>query len=174
MSDDIKNYAGEYSSPASDNSGNDAKSPYNDLELQFMLTQPAWGREYTEDLYEAVKISLSDAKVGDDGSLVVNEKPLWGILSYYTRDIRLGNLSSISGEFEYCQFWLDFAGICLRTNNIQSFLTSLTRVITLLELSQSKGGFLRRRQGTITTEKHETSQNNSSQRSLLGGHKPKF
>jgi len=149
--------------------GNGTRVPYNELDLNFMITEPAWGRECPDELYQAVSKITSEAYEDANGVLVVDKEPLWGLLSYYTRDLRLGNLSGMSGELKYCQYWLDFAGDLLREDYIQSFLSALARVITLLELSQSKNGFLRRRQGTITSERISKDSNEPNKKGWLGG-----
>lgn len=147
----------------------DTPNPYNELEMQFMVTQPAWGREVTPELYNKVsKIMRQNAYTNEEGNLVIPAQPLWGLLSMYTRDLRLGNLNPLTGELEYCRYWLDYAGDLLRNGYPDSFLSALSRVITLLELSQSKSGFLRRRQGTVTTEKYEA-QLKPNDNGILGG-----
>ena len=130
--------------------------PLNDLELQAHLTDPAWGREITVELQS--KLEAADIELEIDpntGQPKITITALWELLAYHTRDIRLGNLSAWDGEYRYCIIWLDIAGDCLRYKYIRSFVAALQRVITILELSQSKSGFLRRRGGTITQEKIE-------------------
>lgn len=115
-------------------------APYNDLDMQFKTTNPAWGREATAYLDK----KLTRAKEGKE------EEKNWELLAYYTRDLRLANIDT--GEMIYCGTWLDIAGDCLRQGYTKSFVTALSRVVTVLELSQSKRGFLRRRHGTYTRE----------------------
>lgn len=148
----------------------DGFMPFNELELLYLTTTPAWGREVTDELdnellQDIKKLSYIDKETGE---LIVTKKALWGVLSYYTRDLRLGNLTGT--QMAYCQSWLDYAGACIRRGYKETFMASLSRVITVVELSQSHKGFLRRRQGTITREDIKGSpQEESSKRRLAGG-----
>ena len=139
-------------------------NPYNDLQYQFLTTEPAWGKESTSDLYEAMEQELKSIKFDDEGNAILSEsqkKNLWGMLSYFTRDLRLGNISYTTGEVQYCRFWVEFAGDCLRYGLIRSFVASMAKAITTLELSQSKGGFFRRRANTITREDFQNTEKKS-------------
>lgn len=140
--------------------------PYNQLELEYLTTNPAWGREVTNELNKKLRI---DYKKDEDGNILVDQEFLWGILSYYTRDLRLANLSG--PEIRFCQEWLDFAGSCLSRNYPRAFMSSMRKVITILELSQSKGGFLRKRLGTLTREEISSVSSDASKKKLLGGKK---
>jgi hypothetical protein len=116
-----------------------------------MLTNSVWGREeISEELKE--KLSKYYVQKDDDGNEFVSKSSLWGELAFYTRDIRLGNLSSWDGELRVCRFWLDIAGDFLRFNMIEPFLISLSRAATIIETSQSKGGFVRKMGNTIRRE----------------------
>jgi hypothetical protein len=122
----------------------------NEIDYNMIVTDPQWGKEVAPELLDKLKYYYQ----GQDstGNKVITTEDLWGLLSFYTRDVRLSNLDRYNNEFGYCQYYLDLAGDCLRAGYIRSFLASLSRVITVLELAQSKGGFLRRRQGTVTSE----------------------
>lgn len=127
-------------------------SPLNELDAMMMTTNPKWG---DWDIPEELKEQLGKIQVWTDketGKEVMSLASLWGLLGYYTRDLRLGNLSNVGGEVNYCAEHLDFAGDCLRESYPASFMTALSRTITVIELSQSKAGFLRKRQGTFTQE----------------------
>lgn len=129
--------------------------PYNDLHFSYLTTEPAWGKESTKDLYEALELEVRGIKFDSDGTAIVSEiqkKNLWGMLSYFTRDLRLGNLSYATGEMQYCRFWIELAGDALRYGFIKSFVAAMAKAITTVELSQSKGGFFRKRANTITKE----------------------
>lgn len=132
--------------------------PTSDIDLQFLTTEPEWGkRGVSAELVERLKRIEDVEPVYDEatGALTgynYTTESLWGLLSFYTRDFRLANLSTLYGETKYCQYMIDLAADCLREGYISSFLTALSRAVTVLELSQSKGGFLRKRQGTFTAE----------------------
>lgn len=145
------------------------KIPANELDLSFMTTESAWGVEVSTELNEAL-VEVGIKKVGDKTE--ITKTHLWGLYSYYTRDMRLSNLNY--ERYIYCLNWLGIAGDCLRVGYVQSFMTSLSRVIDALELSQSVGGFLRRRGGTITQEHIGTPPPTQEKKGLFGGiKKPK-
>lgn len=126
-------------------------APISDLDMQYRTIDPNWGKsdvpqELRDKLAYIVKLRSAD---GSEQSL---EESLWGLLGYYTRDMRLANLSQWNNEFEYCQYYLDLAGDCLREGYLESFLTALSRMITVLELYQSKGGFFRKMANTFRSE----------------------
>lgn len=126
---------------------NDIVKPYNQLELQYTLIDTAWGKETPKDLYD---------------KLTVGGTNIWGLLGYFGRDLRLGNIDATKEA--YCDYHLNLAGDLLRTGNVNSFITVLAKVASTLELSQSLGGFLRKRLGTFTKESHNT---NSEQKKPL-------
>lgn len=150
----------------------DRKIPANELDLSFMTTESAWGKEVSEEL-NARLVEIGAEINTETGELEVTEKHLWGLMAYYTRDMRLSNLNQ--ERYIYCLKWLGIAGDCLRVNYIQSFMTALSRVIDALELSQSVGGFLRKRGNTMTQEwigkPNEPSQ--QQKKGLFGGLKRK-
>ena len=148
-------------------------TPQSDIDLQMMLTDPKWGQDVPRELREKLKIIVGEYMSQDENGQPIRvrvEEGLWGLLSYYTRDIRLGNLSNFNGELEYCRYFLDLAGDCLRSGYLQSFLKSLTMAVTIIETSQSKGGFLRKRQNTLTQEKMQ-GELEPKKSGLLGGSK---
>jgi hypothetical protein len=99
--------------------------------------------------------------------LVVSNESLWSLLAYYRSDLRFGNLDRFSGEVFYCQYYLDLAGDYLQASFIEPFLICLSRVITVLELSQSRAGFLRRRMNTLSQE-HITLEQEPKKANLFG------
>jgi len=133
--------------------------PMSDLDFYLMTTDSVWGKdtaEISEDLRGKLSKLYSQVdKNGKplqtpDGKFVVSKEGLWGLLGFYTRDMRLANLNFL--ELVYCQYYLDLANDLLQVNFAKAFLISLSRVATILELSQSKNGFLRRRMHTFTSE----------------------
>lgn len=130
--------------------------PQSGLDFNMMLTDTMWGSpQISVQLKE--KVRQRDERMKLLQQLKRGELPpesekaaAWELLSFYTRDFRLSNLGSM--DFVECQHKSDLAGDCLREGYMEAFATSLLRVISILELSQSKGGFLRKRQNTLTTE----------------------
>lgn len=146
--------------------------PQNDLDFTMLTTNAVWGKdevpkELRDRLTKYFIKTDSEGKpvVDSDGNIVVDREGLWGLLGYYTRDMRLGNLSS--GEVEYCQYYLNLANDYLEENMVRPFLIALSRVATRLELSQSKNGFLRKQLNTLIQEHHSTDNSNQG-KSLFG------
>ena len=133
--------------------GNEQRQvPRNELDLNLMTTDSVWGKgEVPKEL--KARLNRLYIKAGMDGEAdQTSVESLWGLLGFYTRDMRLANLSSFNGEVEYCQYFTNLAGDFLQTNLVEPFVICLQRVATTLELSQSKGGFLRRKMNTFTQE----------------------
>lgn len=143
--------------------------PVSDIDLQLQLTNPKWGYKVPQELEEKLTQILGYYK-NKEGHIKAVEEKLWGLLSFYTRDVRLGNLSSILGEVKYCRYYLDLATDLLKEGYINAFMIALSRVVTVLEVSQSKGGFLRKMFTTIT-QKHYKEEFEPKRKTLFGGQK---
>lgn len=149
------------------------QTPINDLELQYLTTQPAWGRESTKALHKNTQLRFRDTKEkfykGEELTQEDHDS-MWELLSFYTRDLRLGNLNPLTQEYEYCVYWINLAGDLLQEGCVKSFLSALKRAVTIIEVSQSKGGFLRKRNATRTMEqRYEAMKNDPSTRGIFGG-----
>lgn len=146
--------------------------PQSDIDFNLRVTDTVWGgTEIPEELKEKLEKHFMVLK--PDGSKWVRKEGLWQLLGFYTRDMRLANLSTFNGEITYCQYYLDLANDFLRADFVEPFLISLSRVATILELSQSKGGFLRKRMGTRTEESyhHELEPKKKNFFGMSGGQK---
>ena len=135
--------------------------PTNELDLNLMLTNTMWGNpEISPLLKDKLKNSVEvgrEVNIDKDGKkqtvIYVNKQDLWSLLGFYTRDMRLGNLDDrLSNELSYVMYHLDLANDLLKMNFVEPFLVCLSRVATVLEISQSKRGFLRRQLNTFTSE----------------------
>jgi len=137
---------------AEDESEDQSRSlPTSDLDLNLMITDNVWGRpEVSKELKETLNQYYSQKD--EEGNTIYKSSSLWGLLSYYTRDIRLGNLSVWDGELALCRYYLDLAGQLLYAGLIEAFLVALSKAITIIETSQSKGGFLRKAMNTLRQE----------------------
>jgi len=125
--------------------------PQSELDFHLMTTDGVWGKnEISPELKD--RLTQYYVKKNDKGEDTVTSKSLWNLLGFYTRDMRLANLSTWNGEVEYCQYFLNLANDFLQAEQIEPFLISLSRVATMLEISQSKGGFLRKQMNTLRTE----------------------
>lgn len=139
----------------------------SELDLQLLTTDSAWGknevgadfRKKTTKTYGYYTPRLNEdgsLMMGEDGKpimeLVSDEEVMWGMLGFFTRDFRLGNLNSWDGELAYCDYYTQLASDFLNEGMKKPFIICLSRVATKLELSQSKGGFFRRKSNTFTQE----------------------
>lgn len=125
--------------------------PKSELDLALMTTNSVWGQPEVSPELKTRLNKYFDCK-DEDGKEGVSIESLWGLLGFYTRDMRLANLSVLNGELAYCQYYLDLANDFLQASMVEPFVICLSRVATILELSQSKGGFLRRKMNTFTQE----------------------
>lgn len=144
--------------------------PTSELDLNLMLTNSVWGEgEVSEELKEKLTkyYTVKDAS----GKQTVQKEKLWGLLGFYTRDMRLGNLSEWNNELQTCRYMIDLANDFLSCDMIEPFLISLSRAATILETSQSKQGFLRTKTNTL---RHENiNQTLEPPKKALFGGKPK-
>jgi len=142
--------------------------PQSELDLALMTTNSMWGQE---DVPPGLKARLERVyqTTNEAGQTQQFTQSLWGLLGFYTRDMRLANLGEWNGEIEYCKTFLDLANDFLQCNQTEPFLICLSRVATVLELSQSKGGFLRKKMNTFTQE--NITKDEPPKKSLFGGRK---
>lgn len=143
--------------------------PQNDLDLNLMLTDSVWGKsEVPQELKD--KLSQFFLEKDKDGNNVVTKGSLWGLLGFYTRDMRLANLSNWDGELARCRYMIDLANDLLTLDQIEPFLIALSRAATILETSQSKGGFLRKMNNTLRQE-HKYQNMEPPKKGFFGGKK---
>lgn len=126
-------------------------TPQSELDLHMLITDPAWGKEVLNPSIKArlSRLIIAQNEKGEEKTIIEN---LWELLSFYTRDMRLANLSVWDGELNYVSYYLDLAGDLLEAEMITPFIIALSRGANRLELSQSKNGFLRRRMNTFSQE----------------------
>jgi len=126
-------------------------TPTNELDLALMTTDAVWGKPEVSPELRKVLSRYTKIKT-EDGEEAYTMDSLWGLLGFYTRDMRLSNLNH--EQMVYCIHYINLAGDCLQEGLVRPFIISLSRAATVLELSQSKGGFLRKRLSTITSESY--------------------
>ena len=130
--------------------------PTNELDLNLMMTDSVWGRkEVSPELIKKLQKEISTTN--KDGKVTVDKSSLWGLLGFFTRDMRLGNLSAFDNEMQTCRYHIDLASDLLNSDMPEPFLIALSRSANILETSQSKGGFLRKITNTL---RHENVQQN--------------
>lgn len=153
--------------------------PLSELDYNLMTTDSVWGKaEIPPELKSKLnQYYIKRDKTGkqlfdQEGNLIGDQMSLWSLLGFYTRDMRLANLNYWNGELQYCQYFVDLANDMLHSEMITPFLICLSRVATMLELSQSKNGFFRKNANTLRT--HATSEDlEPPKKSLFGGQKKK-
>jgi len=123
--------------------------PQNSLEVDMLITNPAWGTSDINPHLQARLKKLMQDK-GLTNSTEPKEEDLWSLLSIFTRDLRLANLSR--GESLYSEYYLNLAHDYLQQNLLEPFTICMSRVASKTELSQSKQGFLRKLMRTFTGE----------------------
>lgn len=116
--------------------------PENDLELNMMLTDSVWGdKDIPPNLkYRLKNITLQRGKF-ENGQIKTTQDDLWELMGMYTRDMRLANISTT--ELIYCAYHIDLAQDLLTCGYPRASMKALSLSATVLELSQSKNGFLR-------------------------------
>lgn len=142
--------------------------PQSDLDLNLMLTNAVWGSpEVSQELRVrlAQKFDLKDTESGKEIELKASA---WGMLGFYTRDMRLGNLSDLNGELSVCRYYIDLANDLLTCGMTKPFLIALSRSATILETSQSKKGFLRNILNTLRQE-HTSTTIEPPKKKIFGG-----
>jgi len=127
------------------------ETPKDVLDFNLMVIDSVWGKDSINDDLKDKLASLKNVYQDEQGKVFVQKESLWGLLGYYTRDFRLSNLDA--SQFHYCVVLTDLAGDFLKCDFVNPFLVCLSRVASVLELSQSRGGFLRNRQSTLTEER---------------------
>jgi hypothetical protein len=161
--------------------------PASNIDLQLMTTNSVWGEP---SINKAVKdkLKISGGKIfykkGDviqtptgflkfeEDTTIELEADYWSILDVFTRDLRLGNISRKDGEMEYCQYMLDLATDLLQDDFKAGFTAAIRRLASVIELSQSKGGFLRNKFNTLTYEQY-TEEREPPKKGLFGTKKNK-
>lgn len=131
--------------------------PASELDLNLMLTNTMWGNPELSDVIKS-KLQKGVIVEDEDGNKFIKNEDLWGLMSFYSRDLRLANLSTITGELETVRYMLRLANDFLQSGFVEPFLICLSEVAGILETSQSKNGFLRKQHNTFTTEQHTQNQ----------------
>lgn len=161
------------------------RNPISEIDLTFLTTDPAWGKNQVPESY--MKQIIRDkqvvlAQIDGEGNiqLLVDEKnkpityndieKIWSRLGFLTKDVRLGNISKLGSGADYCEYYLNLAGDLLEAGYPNAHITALQRTAVKLEVSQSVSGFLRKRQGTITSE-NITNELDPQKKNLFGGRK---
>jgi hypothetical protein len=148
--------------------------PQNDLDFNMQLTNPAWGKsELTAKAQDSLSKTfyLIDATTGqvaldEEGNPIVHhEDDYWARLGFLTRDWRLSNLNT--KDYERLRWWADFATATNQYGYKRSTAYCISQIAPTLELSQSKGGFLREILNTLIQRNTNISEE-PNKKSLFG------
>ena len=132
--------------------------PQSELQFNMLTTESTWGMP---DMNPEIRDALTEVNyaadeqgeiIKDEGGnpVVLEKKQLWDRFSIYTRDVRLANIDG--QELVYVNYMLDLAFQLLQKDMYRAASLALGYAATVLETSQSKKGFLRRRMNTLTSE----------------------
>ena len=156
--------------------------PYNNLDMEYLQTEPAYGKESTDEFYNKLRKYEGEVELyTKDGHPVLDKEgneqyvqvktPLWDNFGYLTRDLRFGNLNA--SDVLFCEIYLDLAHDCLALGCKCAFMISYSRVAHKTEISQSRGGFFRKMRNSIFANKTVTT-TEGKDKGLMGGQKPEY
>lgn len=130
--------------------------PESGLDAQWQMTNPAWGRaEVPIHLRDRLKKKQDGTLVDADGNeYPTNAGGMWELLGFFTRDLRLGFLTN--SETQEAREYLEITSVCVAEDLPDSFFIALSKVVSLVEISQSRSGNLRRSQRTQRQEQSLT------------------
>lgn len=154
-------------------------TPTSDGEFQYKITVPFWANpeayplHYSNDVrvkylrdsngnvvYDFPRDEKGEPLRDAAGELLPKQPieiaiPNIANFEVFTQDYRLGNLRG--GEVDFCREYAVFGFDCLDAEiSTETAFIAFGRVVSLLELSQSRGGFFRRNLNTQRTEFTET------------------
>lgn len=178
---DIPNSTQYASTPQNSQNNMRRSKPTDELDFSMRITDPTWHTDFTTSELRDL-LSKEYILTDDEGQPIIDKKtgkpitqktnPL-AFNGYYNRDLRLGNISRTdSREFEFCRYYLSLAGDLLKEgqpfNMIEPFMICMSRSTDVLELSQSRNGFVRKEMSTLRQEqRHEILE--PKNRTLFGG-----
>lgn len=148
--------------------------PQNDLDFNMQLTNPAWGkdelgqksRDSLVKTYYLLDPETGEVIKDENGNPQVHhEDDYWSRMGFLTRDFRLSNLSK--SDYERLRWWADMASACNQQGYKRSTAYCISQIAPTLELSQSKGGFLREMLNTLINRNTNISEE-PNKKSLFG------
>jgi hypothetical protein len=140
--------------------------PQNELDFNLRVVDTVWqSNELSPELRE--KLTKDTNHKGKDGRMYSGKENVSEAMQIYTRDLRLANLSTFNNEVNYCNYYQDLANDFLQSDFAMPSMICLSRGTTVLELSQSRGGFLRKQMHTIRQESFHT-ENEPKKKNWLG------
>lgn len=103
-------------------------------------------------------------------ALLPDWKKVDHVLKHFTKDMRLGNLTS--SDYDFCTLYYEFASDVASEGYLDAFSVAMSRPIGVLEISQSRGGFKSKLLNTLITQ-HYRSEEGVKKKSFMGGSKNK-
>ena len=120
--------------------------PSNDADLFIYTVDPAWSTESINTDFEQPLLDASGLPVLDKAGNPILVFSFWHSLNFLKRDFRLGNLNAKYDDFEWMENRVQLAQnlVMLRDGEFKRLAPmALAPVIAIVELSQSRGGFVR-------------------------------
>ena len=120
--------------------------PSNDTDLFIYTVDPAWSTEDINTDFEQPLLDENGKQVLDEHGRPVMVFSFWHSLKFLKRDFRLGNLNAKYDDFEWMENRIQLAQnlLMLRDGAFKRLAPmALAPVIAIVELSQSRGGFVR-------------------------------
>lgn len=122
-------------------------NPSNDVDLFIYTTDPAWCTEDINTDFEQVLRDENGKPVLDREGNPIVVFSFWHSLRFIKRDLRLGNIDPRFDDIEWMENRIQLAQnlIMLRNGAFKHLAPmSIIPVIAIIELSQSRKGFLRK------------------------------
>ncbi len=104
------------------------RPPESALDFNMAVLNSTWGKDHeiNEDLKDKLSKNMfvKDDDTGryvkdEENKFLVNKKYLWGLLAFYTRDMRLANIND--QQLIYCSHFIDLAADFLHTEMLEPF-----------------------------------------------------
>ena len=143
--------------------------PLNELDFSNQLANPVWGDKLSkpdlrkklnivklktdengQPLFQVQKIIDGEGKPKEVYMPIIEELSEYDNLSFLTRDFRLSNLND--EQVTICQYWTELAADLLQDGFKKAHIAALSRVAIILEVNQSRKGFLRKNMNTLRQE----------------------
>lgn len=141
-------------------------APANDTDLFIYSLDPAWSTEHINTDFEQPLTDAEGNFVKDASGKQIMVFSFWHALKFVKRDLRLGNLNPKIDDIGWMEDRVHLAQtlLSLRDGAFKCLApSSIMPVIASLELSQSRGGFVRKNFRTFSFK------NESEDKSRVGG-----
>ena len=148
-------------------------TPASELDFNMLVINPSYGTpEVSQDLRDKLSyVNIERDKDGQpvltpDGAMAGNRISKWNELGFFTRDIRLGNITP--EEVVVVRDRLRLAHSLMAANAPNAFALAYGEGVGMIETSMSVKGFLRRIWNTLRQE-NISSQPEPAKKTFFGG-----